>query len=639
MLLNIIRSAATGLLVAGLLLTGAFAQNGFDNSGNGTLVGDYYVREVSFTRVSTAGTVGLARSATGIVSFSPLGGYNFNGQIMDSSVQSRIPSPVTINGTFEVAANSFLQMQSLLGTTSDGPDLLRGGVGIVGPSAFVASATEGPNFDMIVGIPLATGLELDTLQGLYSFAYLDFVNAQASQVRNAWFTLNADGHGTAGYATPVTGSAANINNNTYSESSGAVAYTLSDANGGSLIFADAPNPEYRLISGTKVFSISPDGNLLLGGAVDGYDLLIGTRPVTEASNAGVLSFYHLAGLEENASQISQGTDVFDTFYGSSSTKPAGLAINHQRTSVLNTIPYDATFNITYTVSADGVFQPTGSPYRYMLGARNLVMLGSGTNGQYSLIVGLAQQYSRNSNVFLHPLGIVNAANYAPATNPIAPLEIVLLFGQNLSQASAIGTLPLPTTLGKTQVLINGEAAPLFSVSPTLLEVLVPLDVSPARGVSFATFQVVNNDIPSNSVTVYVRKTAPGVFSAGADGIGPVAALHADGSLVDAANPATSGETVELFVSGLGPVTPGVGDGAAGLPPPHASLADGKPVVYIDGIQSPNVPYAGLAPYFAGLYQVNAEIPAGTSSGDLSLRILTADGPTAETTISVQATPQ
>ena len=94
MLLNIIRSAATGLLVAGLLLTGAFAQNGFDNSGNGTLVGDYYVREVSFTRVSTAGTVGLARSATGIVSFSPLGGYNFNGQIMDSSVQSGSSLPL-----------------------------------------------------------------------------------------------------------------------------------------------------------------------------------------------------------------------------------------------------------------------------------------------------------------------------------------------------------------------------------------------------------------------------------------------------------------------------------------------------------------------------------------------------------------
>jgi uncharacterized protein (TIGR03437 family) len=259
------------------------------------------------------------------------------------------------------------------------------------------------------------------------------------------------------------------------------------------------------------------------------------------------------------------------------------------------------------------------------------------NGLYGVNVGLQQQFSRTSNVFLHPLGIVNSANYAPITNPIAPLEIVLLFGQNFSQSSAVATLPLPPTLNKVQVLMNGIAAPLFSVSPTLIEALVPLHISPDYGVNYATVQVISNDIPSDPVTVLVRKTAPGVYSAGANGIGPVAALHANSVLIDDAHPARSHEIVELFLTGLGSVTPGVGDGAPGGVPPSASLVDVKPAISVDGVPVTNIPYAGLAPGLTGLYQVNIEIPPGTSSGPVNLSITTADGTTLQTTISVQAT--
>ncbi len=631
-----------GLLIAGLLSTAAFAQNQFDNSADATLAGNYFVRELLVTNVSAKGAIGRARSAIGTVSFNTQGGYTFNGQAMDSSVQSLVASPLTVsNGTFAVAANGMLQMQSLLATASGNPDILRGGVGIAGPAAFVASTTEGPNYDMIVGIPLATGLSDASLQGLYKFTYLDFFGGQASQVRNVWFTLNALGNGVAGFATQPTGSAANISNTQFTQFGPNAAYTLSDASGGSLNFQDSPDPTL-LIGGAKMFYISPDGLIVLGGDPNDYDLLIGTQPVSgfAASNAGAYSFYYVAGLEENATQITPqgtGTDVIDDYYGSSSTTPAGLAIDHLRVKALDEAPVDETFNVSYTVTSTGAFDPGGGPYRYVVGSRDLVFVGNGLDGQYSMIVGLAQGYSRNSNVYINPLGIVNAASYAPITNPIAPLEVVLLFGQGFSQTTKTATPLLPTTLAGTQVFINGVAAPLYMVSPTLIEVQVPLHIGPDWGVSYATFQVVSNQIPSNPVTVYVRGTAPGIFTAGADGIGGAAVLHADGSLVDSANPATSNETVELFTTGLGTVTPGVGDGAGGLAPPHASIADGKPMVYIGGIASPSIPYAGLAPGWAGLYQVNFVVPPGAPSGDLNLSILTADGISAQTTISVQAT--
>src|ERR1035438_7852411 len=57
-----------------------------------------------------------------------------------------------------------------------------------------------------------------------------------------------------------------------------------------------------------------------------------------------------------------------------------------------------------------------------------------------------------TSVFLNPLGIVNAASYAPATNSVAPYEMVTLFGSNMSSGSAVASsYPLPTTLSNTQV--------------------------------------------------------------------------------------------------------------------------------------------------------------------------------------------
>jgi len=627
------------MAVAALAGPALFAQNVFDTSGSEMIEGYYFVREVAITNVSETGTIGLARSATGIIEFGTQGTYTFTGKVMDSTTQNRQPTDTTISGSFGVAANGMMQFQSLLSTTSGQPDLMSGGVGVVGPSAFVATTTETANYDMIVGVPVGSGFSVSSLTGLYNFTYLNFQEGHAELVRNAWFTLNMQGNGKAGYSGPITGAAANIppnDNHTFSQSGGSVTYTLTDSSGGTLSFPFAPDPRVKLIDGDKEYYASPDGQLILGGAVNGYDILIGAKPVNNASDDDVLSFYYLNGIEEDATDVINGNEIFDTFAGSSSATPIGYSILHKRLDVMNVSPSDQTMNINYSVASNGTFQPDGSNVVYTLGSRDLILTGHGLNGQYGLHIGLMQQFSRTSAVFLHPLGVVNSATYAPITNPIAPLEIVELFGQNLTSASAQAqSLPLPTVLNKTQVFINGIAAPLFEVNPTLIKVLVPLRISPVNGVKYATVQVISDSIPSDPVTVFVRKTAPGVYSAGANGVGGAAVLHANGVLVDDDNPAVPGEYVELFLTGLGSVTPGIGDGAPGLPPPNASLVDAKPTVLIDGIVSPDVPYAGIAPGLAGLYQVNAQIPNGTASGPVSLKIVTPDGSTMQTTVSVQ----
>ena len=67
--------------------------------------------------------------------------------------------------------------------------------------------------------------------------------------------------------------------------------------------------------------------------------------------------------------------------------------------------------------------------------------------------------------------------------------------------------------------------------------------------SIAKVQVFNDNVPSNTVTAWIGKTAPGVLTQSQNGLGYGDAIHQDGTLVNAGNPAQIGETVSVFVTG------------------------------------------------------------------------------------------
>src|SRR5579863_8357286 len=127
----------------------ASAQNP-DTSGNSTLSGPYFVREVLMTG-NVDGSVTAAGSVVGIATFDGKGNYSFTGQ--GASLASGVNSALSLTGTYIVGANGFFEMTSL----ADPTDTEFGGVSSLGPSAFVASATEGVNVTMMVGIPVGSG--------------------------------------------------------------------------------------------------------------------------------------------------------------------------------------------------------------------------------------------------------------------------------------------------------------------------------------------------------------------------------------------------------------------------------------------------------------------------------------------------
>jgi len=103
--------------------------------------------------------------------------------------------------------------------------------------------------------------------------------------------------------------------------------------------------------------------------------------------------------------------------------------------------------------------------------------------------------------------------------------------------------------------------------------------------------------------------------------------------VSAGAPAHAGDTIVLYCTGLGPVNPGVGDGAA--PGQQLSKAVATAHLMVGG-QSAQVNFAGLTPGFAGLYQVNAVVPPGAQTGASVPVTVTIDGQTSPLiTIAIQ----
>jgi hypothetical protein len=80
----------------------------------------------------------------------------------------------------------------------------------------------------------------------------------------------------------------------------------------------------------------------------------------------------------------------------------------------------------------------------------------------------------------------------------------------------------------------------------------------------------------------------------------------------------------LYLTGLGAVTPGVAAGAAGgwgtAEAPLNTLSE-TVTVAVDG-QPAAVAFAGLAPYFVGLYQINFQVPGPLISTTPSLVVAT-----------------
>lgn len=206
---------------------------------------------------------------------------------------------------------------------------------------------------------------------------------------------------------------------------------------------------------------------------------------------------------------------------------------------------------------------------------------------------------------------VSAASYGYSS--IAPRAMVAAFGTDLSDTTQVATtLPLPTTLGGTTVQVQDargqtRPAPLFFVSPTQINYQIPGGTAAGP----ATVYITSGGATAKVGALIVAPSAPSIFTLDQSGTGAAAALDAFTFAPGPFNPTrATGEpnVIAVFLTGLGEDATDVD---ANVNASLQATLDGQPVM---------VSYAGRAPGFAGLNQLNLVLPAGIAAGNHQLAV-------------------
>jgi uncharacterized protein (TIGR03437 family) len=197
---------------------------------------------------------------------------------------------------------------------------------------------------------------------------------------------------------------------------------------------------------------------------------------------------------------------------------------------------------------------------------------------------------------------------------LAPGALVSIYGSGLATSTATaGSFPLPFQLGGAAVSVGGVPAPILYASSAQLNVQVPFEVPPGS----AVINVSVNGTVKATTSLTVLSTAPGVFM-----LPPpwAAVVNQNGVVNSPSQPASPGSMISAYTTGLGTVSPAV---STGQEAPQSPLSrTNAQVTAMIGNTSAQVQFAGLAPGFAGLYQVNILVPA-LAAGQYALSITAA----------------
>jgi uncharacterized protein (TIGR03437 family) len=184
-----------------------------------------------------------------------------------------------------------------------------------------------------------------------------------------------------------------------------------------------------------------------------------------------------------------------------------------------------------------------------------------------------------------------AANVFPLI--LAPGMFVSIYGTSLADPTA-------------QVLFNGISVPPAYTSAIQVNAVIPDNAS-----GLATLTV-RSGAGRHTVNVFVEASMPAIFTLDGSGTGAAAAINASNNrVVGSNNPLHAGDYVELYATGLGATT-----NRGGL-----DYANQQPTVTIGGQDCP-VTYAGRAPGYVGLDQINCIVPPGLAANAVAPAILT-----------------
>jgi uncharacterized protein (TIGR03437 family) len=195
--------------------------------------------------------------------------------------------------------------------------------------------------------------------------------------------------------------------------------------------------------------------------------------------------------------------------------------------------------------------------------------------------------------------------------------VLSVFGANLAFGTAgltqqnIVSETLPTQLADISVYIDDGPVPLLYASPGQINFLLPTNEATGQ----VSLRIVRQGLTGPTVNIMVVNAAPALFSS-PGGYALAQDYNAQYATVTAAAPALPGDLIVLYATGLGatqplPLTGEIPEYGGSIQPSALSVFQ----VLLNGqaLNASTVPYAGLTPGYAGLYQVNFYLPGNCAS--------------------------
>lgn len=357
----------------------------------------------------------------------------------------------------------------------------------------------------------------------------------------------------------------------------------------------------------------------------------GTLTLSTANGTSLLSrpFAWISKSETSLTARAMAEQYIALIIGSNSTKQSRQDPEFPRASTGNTIP-SQTIDLpgsgqSYSTIGPGwltISPASGTTPQTLTISGNASVLSTLGPGSYVGEVAIAiasvpDLVTIPVNLVIGIAPAVAAVNAASGqSDAVSPGEIVSIFGSNIGPATALGlaltsTGSVSTSLGNTQVLFDGVPAPLTYAGSGQINAIVPYEVG---GKQFTTVTIQSNGTTTGETVLGVHDSDPAIFAV-QSGTGQGAILNQDNSYNSASNPAAAGSVITFYATGEGPLAPTVPTGSVTSSTGPMFPAPVGPVSVTIGGQPASIIYAGEAPGFAsGVFQVDATIPAGTSSG-------------------------
>jgi uncharacterized protein (TIGR03437 family) len=280
--------------------------------------------------------------------------------------------------------------------------------------------------------------------------------------------------------------------------------------------------------------------------------------------------------------------------------------------------------VTFAVTSGSATVATPNATTDGNGNASTTVVAGNTPGPVVVTASTAQ-FSVSFNLTVTPPGPSNLSftnGASGAANSVSPGSIVTIYGNGIASniqgvTSAFGVGPLPLQMVGVTVQFGQTYAPIIDVGNVsgsqFVSVEVPREVAP--GSTNVTVTISGGG--SSTVPVTINQASPGLFTYAANNQQYLVAIKANGTVASPSNPATRGETVTMYLTGL-PLTPGIGTNA--FPAANSTASPAYPVIL--GIANQGAAFSSVAysPDLQGVETMSFTVPSNATPGAVQISI-------------------